>query len=233
MPVRGYRAGQAARPPAAAGRGRARAPGPPAPQRPPSGSPARRPRRLRAPGRRAVRARCPQCRGPGCRWARPPAPARGGAPARGPPPPAAARRRTVPGARCRSRSPSPTARSISAVRARRSATPTPSRTRGSSTFWPTVRCGRMWKDWKTKPTLRAAQLACARRRRGAIRSVPPMRTVPLSGVSRPAIRLRSVDLPEPDSPMTATNSPAGTENDSSCRDLPVAIASRERFDCEP
>jgi len=85
----------------------------------------------------------------------------------------------------------------------------PSSTSGSSTFWSTVRCGRMWNDWKTKPSL----LRRARVRpvsSSAARSVPSTSTRPASGRSRPAIRLSSVDLPEPDSPTIATYSPGPT-----------------------
>src|SRR5947209_3065776 len=39
-------------------------------------------------------------------------------------------------------------------------------------------------------------------------SVPATRTEPASMRSRPAMQLSSVDLPTPDSPTTATNSPA-------------------------
>jgi hypothetical protein len=39
-------------------------------------------------------------------------------------------------------------------------------------------------------------------------SVPATCTRPASMASRPAAQLRSVDLPTPDSPTTATNSPA-------------------------
>src|SRR5688572_14278954 len=44
-----------------------------------------------------------------------------------------------------------------------------------------------------------------------------MSTVPESGRSSPAIRLRSVDFPAPDSPMIATYSPAATCSVTSCR----------------
>src|SRR5205814_1836294 len=37
---------------------------------------------------------------------------------------------------------------------------------------------------------------------------PPTRTVPPSGVSKPPMMCASVDLPDPDGPVTATNSPA-------------------------
>ena len=44
----------------------------------------------------------------------------------------------------------------------------------------------------------------------AVMSWPPMWTVPAVGVSSPASRCISVDLPEPEGPMTAVNWPAGT-----------------------
>ena len=73
---------------------------------------------------------------------------------------------------------------------------------GSSTFWNAVSTGSRLNDWKTKPTLRERHSAsCA----GviALTSAPPTRTVPLVGLSSPAMRLSSVDLPEPDGPMSA------------------------------
>src|SRR3954471_11000813 len=41
-------------------------------------------------------------------------------------------------------------------------------------------------------------------------SCPPITTEPESGVSRPAIRRRSVVLPDPDGPSTARRSPSET-----------------------
>ena len=78
---------------------------------------------------------------------------------------------------------------------------------GTATFCASVRCGRTWKAWNTKPSF-------CRRRRVAASSfrremgVPSISTSPLSALSSPAIRLSSVDLPTPESPMIATNSPA-------------------------
>ena len=51
-----------------------------------------------------------------------------------------------------------------------------------------------------KPMCRARQAASARSDRRLI-SVSPMRTVPRVGRSMPAMRLSSVDLPEPDGPI--------------------------------
>src|SRR5579884_653925 len=44
-----------------------------------------------------------------------------------------------------------------------------------------------------------------------VRSRPPTHTLPLVGRSSPATMLRSVDLPLPDGPITATNSPDATD----------------------
>src|SRR3954447_2433617 len=43
-----------------------------------------------------------------------------------------------------------------------------------------------------------------------VMSVPPMVILPLVGESRPARMCMSVDLPEPEGPITAVNCPAGT-----------------------
>jgi hypothetical protein len=39
--------------------------------------------------------------------------------------------------------------------------------------------------------------------------------VPVSALSKPAMRLSSVDLPTPDSPMIATSSPRATSSETS------------------
>ena len=63
------------------------------------------------------------------------------------------------------------------------------------------------KNWNTMPM-------CLRRMRARSSSLRPVISspaiviVPSSATSRPAMRLSSVDLPQPDGPMTATNSPA-------------------------
>ena len=62
------------------------------------------------------------------------------------------------------------------------------------------------KPWKTKPILsrrRAARPSLSSRET----STPSHRYVPDEGVSRQPIRFIKVDLPEPDGPMIATNSP--------------------------
>ena len=73
---------------------------------------------------------------------------------------------------------------------------------GSSTFWKAVSTGSRLNDWNTKPTFRERHSAsCAAVI--ALTSAPPTRTVPLVGLSSPAMRLSRVDLPEPDGPMRA------------------------------
>src|SRR5690606_24292156 len=68
-----------------------------------------------------------------------------------------------------------------------------------------------WNCWKTKPMrrLRIAESVSSSARE---RSWPSKRYVPPSGRSRKPRMLRSVDLPEPDAPMIATNSPGTTRS---------------------
>ena len=78
---------------------------------------------------------------------------------------------------------------------------------GSSTFSSTVSEGNNWKNWKTTPMLRPRQPAiCPSRSR--CRAVLATCTSPADGRSMPVIMLLSVDLPLPDLPTIATNSPA-------------------------
>jgi len=51
----------------------------------------------------------------------------------------------------------------------------------------------------------------------AARSVAASSMRPASGLSRPAIRFSSVDLPVPDSPTIATTAPGSTASDSPSR----------------
>jgi hypothetical protein len=48
-------------------------------------------------------------------------------------------------------------------------------------------------------------------RRGSRTGASSTRTSPESGVSKPASTLSRVDLPQPEGPMMATNSPSPTE----------------------
>ena len=63
-------------------------------------------------------------------------------------------------------------------------------------------------------------------RSGARCRSPPTRSSPASGLSMPAIRLSSVDLPEPDGPISATKSPAETSRLMSTQHRHDLIAAR-------
>ena len=95
------------------------------------------------------------------------------------------------------------------------ASPRPARRRarpcsssGRPTLCGTLRCGSTWKAWNTKPrcSRRNSRLRrLGQRRRCRCRRCAPSRR---RRVSSPAMQLSSVDLPTPDSPTMATNSPA-------------------------
>ena len=84
--------------------------------------------------------------------------------------------------------------------------------RGSSRFSSAVSIGRRLKNWKTKPTFsrrsRVSALSFS-----AVISVPSISIVPEVTRSRPASTFISVDLPEPDGPMTAANWPRGNSTE--------------------
>ncbi len=86
----------------------------------------------------------------------------------------------------------------------------------SWTFSRAVRLGTRLKNWKTKPT-RSRRKSVRSRSDREPRSVSPTSTRPESGRSMPLTRLRSVDLPEPDGPRTATRSPADTDAEAPAR----------------
>ena len=69
-----------------------------------------------------------------------------------------------------------------------------------------VSWGSRLKAWNTKPS-RSRRTAVSWRSFILARSSPAMNTLPAVGVSRPARQCSSVDLPEPDGPMIATNWP--------------------------
>src|SRR2546421_7153938 len=46
---------------------------------------------------------------------------------------------------------------------------------------------------------------------GPLRATPPTRTLPSSGCRNPAMMFINVDLPQPEGPTIATNSPSATE----------------------
>ena len=88
---------------------------------------------------------------------------------------------------------------------RRSRPPSPAYTRGSSTLLSAVARGNRLKVWNTKPIslfrIRASSLSPSSETR-----CPLSQYSPAVGLSRQPIRFISVDLPEPEAPMTATNS---------------------------
>ena len=112
------------------------------------------------------------------------------------------------------RAPRPSRPTASSTAATRAASGRPSSSSGSATFSATLRCGSTWKAWNTKPSF-------ARRKRA--RSSSPSDSHVLVGQaqraavgrSSPAMQFSSVDLPTPDSPISATNSPRATSSDTS------------------
>src|SRR6187397_2140978 len=74
------------------------------------------------------------------------------------------------------------------------------------------------------PMWRARHAASARSERLLI-SVSPMRTVPRDGRSMPASRFSSVDLPDPEGPISPRKSPASTVIETRSR-TGISIASR-------
>ncbi len=97
---------------------------------------------------------------------------------------------------------------------RRSALPTPWISRGYAALSSTVRWGRSAKCWKTIDTClrRSARICLAS---AWARSVPPSSTCPDVGFHSPLSMRMSVDLPEPERPMTTKISPCFTSNDAS------------------
>ena len=78
--------------------------------------------------------------------------------------------------------------------------------RGSRMLSCALSVGSRLKDWKMKPSL-SRRTRVSRLSFMAARSSPVMRIWPAVGVSRPARQCRRVDLPEPEGPMMAANSP--------------------------
>jgi hypothetical protein len=72
------------------------------------------------------------------------------------------------------------------------------------------------KDWKMKPMVRfrICDISLSERR---LTSLPSSRYVPESNVSSRPATFRNVVLPEPEGPVTETNSPAFTESERSSR----------------
>ena len=80
---------------------------------------------------------------------------------------------------------------------------------GSMMFSAAVRVGSSWKNWKMTPTLRPRHSASLPSL-SVWMAVSPTRISPEVGRSMPVIMLTRVDLPLPDLPITATNSPQST-----------------------
>lgn len=109
---------------------------------------------------------------------------------------------------------SPASSSASRARRSRSARGTPWTSRPYPAFSSTLRCGKSAKCWKTM------LIFCertARRSAGAssVRSWPSKRTCPAVGSRSPFSMRSSVDLPEPESPMTTKIWPGSTEKEAS------------------
>ena len=83
----------------------------------------------------------------------------------------------------------------------------PQKSIGSMTFSRAVSVGSSWKNWKTMPDRRPRH-AASRSWPSSWTAVPPTVTDPAVGRSMPATMFSSVDLPLPDLPTMATNSPA-------------------------
>ncbi len=80
---------------------------------------------------------------------------------------------------------------------------------GRATFSSTVMPSSRLKNWKTRPTwLRRIRASSSSVR--PVTSSPATVISPSSAISSPATRFSSVDLPQPEGPIRATNSPAPT-----------------------
>ena len=119
---------------------------------------------------------------------------------------AAAVRRRAGSAGDRSRSPRPTATSASSARSRRSSAAMPAYTSGSSTF-----SSALVRESRLNSGTRSRSAGCGSPPAGRSSSLPTSdaieRVGPGVGRSRQPRMFISVDLPEPDGPMIATNSP--------------------------
>ena len=75
------------------------------------------------------------------------------------------------------------------------------------TFCSAVMCGNRLNCWKTMPMRRRT---ASRSTSGSVTSTPSTKTLPLVGVSSRFTQRSSVDLPDPDGPMTHTTWPGST-----------------------
>ncbi len=85
----------------------------------------------------------------------------------------------------------------------------PERSSGSRMFSFAVSIGSRLKNWKMKPMCWRRSLVSSVSP-SSVMSVPAIATRPAVGRSRPARMCMSVDLPEPEGPITAVNSPLAT-----------------------
>ena len=79
-------------------------------------------------------------------------------------------------------------------------------------FSSAVSIGSRLKNWKTKPMWRRRSLVRSESFSVVI-SVPETETEPLVGLSSPARMCISVDLPEPEGPITAVSFPLPTSSE--------------------
>ncbi len=83
---------------------------------------------------------------------------------------------------------------------------------GRATFSATVSSGMRLKNWNTKPVL-SRRVSVRASSPSAEMLIPSMTTSPDVGRSSPPSRCSIVDLPDPDEPMIATNSPCSTASE--------------------
>src|SRR5258706_6441934 len=103
----------------------------------------------------------------------------------------------------------------------------PSR-QGIITFSSASNSGSRWCDWNTKPSERlrnAATSSCG----SVYKSRPPKRTSPAVGRSSPPRMCRSVDLPAPETPSTASDSPGRSLRFTRASPSIVSSPSTKRF----
>ena len=108
--------------------------------------------------------------------------------------------------RCPARSPSPTSASIAVTAP--AAGLRPARRSGNATFCAAVSAGMRLNAWKTKPT-RSRRSRVSDLSDSPPRWMPSISTSPEVTRSSPAAQCSSVDLPDPDGPITAVNVPCG------------------------
>ena len=119
----------------------------------------------------------------------------------------------------RARSARPTLASIARPRSFRSAELSDAAapySSGNWTFSSALVRGSRLKLWNTKP-MRLLRMSASSGSDSCATSRPSKKYWPLVGRSRQPMMFIIVDLPDPDDPMMATNSPAATETLTACR----------------